>query len=125
MGALFVSAVQANGVALLDETDGNAAKDLVTGAANGTKVYAVNAYNNGSAAIDVFIAIKTGVSTINLGKVSVDAAASKNLLDPTIVPALMEDGSVLLGPASILQVHTAVLPSAGENVQVVAQAADY
>lgn len=125
MGALFVSAINENAVALLDETDGNVAKDLMTGATNGTKVYSVGAYNNGSSPIDVFIAIKTGAQTINLGKTTIDPATSKNLLDPAVVPAVMEDGSILLGPNSVLQAHTAVLPAAGENVQVVAQSANY
>jgi len=125
MGALFPQIIKENKTINLNQADGNVAKTLVTGGENGTKLYAISAYNNGSTPISVLVVVSSGGVAAILTKVEIPAEKSINLLDHIEVPSVMEDGSLLVGPLSLIQVYTATLPQPGDTVDIVAQLADY
>ena len=125
MPALFPQTIQLNPTAVLDETTGTTPADLVTGAVNGTKVFAIHAYNDDSSAHDVLLSLDDGSNEVILGKVNVPAGGSAAIINETDLPGLVADRSILVGPAAVLKVATAALPGAGKTVQIMAEAADY
>ena len=125
MGALFPQTIKLNPTAVLDETTGTTPADLVTGAAGGTKVFAIHGYNDDTVAHDVLLSLDDGVNEVILGKVNVPSDGSAALLNVTDLPGLTSDRSLLVGPAAVLKVATVILPAAGKTVQVMAEIADY
>ena len=125
MGALFPQTILANPVAVLDDTTGTTPQTLVTGAAAGTKVFSVLAYNDDTVAHDVMLSIQNGSTVVNLGKISVPEGASAALLNVTDIPGLTSDRSFIVGNGVLLRVACVVLPAAGKTVQVTAEAAEY
>lgn len=125
MGALFPQTILANPVVVLDDTTGTTPQTLVTGNAAGTKVFSVLGYNDDTVDQDVMLSVQNGSTIVNLGKITIPAGASKDILNITDIPGLTSDRSFLVGDSVQFRIACVALPSAGKTVQVTAEAAVY
>lgn len=112
--------------------DGTTAKDLVSAATDGTKIFAINVTSDDTSARIMQVLIHDGTTAYLIGSVNVPTLAGTdgttpavNLLDPTQIPGLDADGELFLKTGYKLQCKPTVAVTAAKTVSVVCLGADY
>jgi len=75
--------------------------------------------------VNIKVTITNGGTTAVLNIAEVAAASNKDLLDPNDLPAVDDDGSIVIGPSSTLEVVATAAPASGESVSVIATIVEY
>lgn len=109
---------------------------IFTAGANGARLLSVSAVTSDTAANDVNLYVQVGGSgtVFNLGGKRVPIAAGDvvantiagvQLLDVGQFPGLQPDGSLLLGPADVVQAGVVAAVTAAKTLTIFAQGLDY
>ena len=130
---IFIQSVDTATKALVN-ADGTAVFTLVTSGANGSRVVAVTATTDDTAAIDYSLYIQRNAAGSNflIGTVSVPAASGNasatpavDLLDPAKIKCLDLDGTLILGSTDLLRVAARTAVTAAKTTNIVALYGDY
>lgn len=113
--------------------DGVAVKTLYTAGALGGKVQFANASSDDTVArvARLYIQRAGAGADLLLGSKSIaigsgtGAIASANLLDAAMIPGILEDGTIILGPSDVLRGSVEVAVTAAKTITVVVQGGDY
>jgi hypothetical protein len=112
--------------------DSTTPKDLVAGATDGTKVFAINCTSDDTATVNMQVFMHDGTTAYLLGTVAVvtlsgtdGTSVAVNLLDSTIIPSLDADGELFIPSGYKIQVAPLAAVTAALTVTVVCLAGDY
>lgn len=117
--------------------DGTTLKTLFTAGADGSRVMAVNASTDDTAAnvVGLYVQIAGAGTNFPLGVKSVAArsgdptnaaaVAAVNVLDLAAIPSLDPDGSLALGPGDVLKAGVQAAVTAAKTLTLCAIAGDY
>ena len=112
--------------------DSTTPKDLVAGATDGTKVFAINVASDDTAASNLQLFMHDGTTAYLMGTVNIPIAAgsdgttaSVNVLDSTMIPSLDADGELFIPTGYKLQIAPLAAVTAAKTVSIVCLAGDY
>lgn len=133
---IFVEAVETAAVQFTS-ADTTALKDVVTAGADGCRVVALEAVSDDTAVINVQLYVQRdgsgtsypiGAVQVPIGAGTVVAGApvaAKNLLDPSKVAILLDDGAIFLGGTDKLRASCAATMTAAKTLTISAVFGDY
>lgn len=114
------------------DTDGTTPKDLVSGGADGTKVFSIAVTSDDTSDVVLDLFIHDGTTAYLVGAVNVPtlsgtdgSAAAVNLLDATALPWLDASGEIFLPSGYKLQVAPQAAVTTAKTVTVVCLAGNY